>query len=769
MSAHRFNRREFTKKMAATGAALAVGPGTTAEAAPPDPATMRQDWLHAKYYAGDVLSADLATDSLYRIGPVASAAEEDGDVLFTAPIIKLSPPLKDGGKAGQAYVRVRLYGDQVVRLLISRQPRSFADESPMLEWDPAMKKSPAHLSKDETGWRISCDGVTRFQAGSGDFAPVVSPDGTVKIEFQGQDHFVETEGQWDSFAALFLDRAEGPTATGISLCLHPGEHFCGTGERFDRIDLFGRQIDLVNADALGVNNDRAYKNIPFLMSSRGYGLFAHSTVRMRLDIGHHSTRAVQWVLEDDALDMFFIGGGSPERVLFNYRSITGFPKMPPVWSFGAWMSRMTYHSDKEVSGIAARLREEQYPFDVLHLDTGWFAIEWKCDWTFSKERFPDPSDFFRRMREQGFRVSLWQYPYVNRDLPLAKFALEKGFVGKPTDPSTGVELGYTIDFTNLDAVAWYQGMLEKLLKMGASAIKADFGETTDTQAIYKGATAAKYGHLFPLLYQRAVWEATNKIRGENIEWARSGWAGSQRYPLHWGGDSACTFDGLAGTICGGLHLGLSGFGFWSHDVPGFYGVPNFMTTKPSPELYIRWTQVGTFTSHMRYHGSTPREPWEYPSVSDIARQWLRFRYALLPYLLTQAEQCCRSGYPMFRSLILEWPDDATVWAVSDEYMLGESFLVCPVLDASGTRDVYLPEAKWVDFWSGRVVTGPERLKEVKSPLSRLPLYVRYGARIEFAEPVQYTDLLVKARRFSIVFDDGYQGFEKSELKSVVNL
>jgi alpha-D-xyloside xylohydrolase len=467
--------------------------------------------------------------------------------------------------------------------------------------------------------------------------------------------------------------------------------------------------------------------------------------------------------------MFFIGGGTPERVLFNYRSITGFPKMPPVWSFGAWMSRMTYHSDNEVSDIAARLRKEQYPFDVLHLDTGWFAQEWKCDWTFSNERFPDPPDFFRRMREQGFRVSLWQYPYINRDLPLARTALEKGFVGKPTDSTSGVGMGYTIDFTNPAAVAWYQGMLERLLDMGASAIKADFGESIDTRALYKGVPAEKYGHLFALLYQRAVWEVTKKVREENIEWARSGWAGSQRYPLHWGGDSACTYDGLSGTICGGMHLGLSGFAFWSHDVPGFYGVPDFMETKPSPELYIRWTQVGTFTSHMRYHGSTPREPWEYPSVADLARQWLRLRYALLPYLLTQAEQCCRSGYPMFRSLVIEWPEDSTVWEISDEYMLGDAFLVCPVLNSSAERDVYLPTAKWVDFWNGGTITGPQRLKQVKSPLSRLPLYVRYGSRVEFAEPVQYTDLLPNARRFSILFDESYTGFDKSELKSMVNL
>ena len=776
MSIHRFNRREFTKRVAATGAALAAAPRPELAAVPPEQATVspqrgtvQREWLQTKRYLGDVLGTDLSGDRLYRIGPVASAVEEDGDILFTAPLINLTPQLKDGGEAGTAHIRFRQYGPQVVRMVISRTNPSLTDESPMLEWSPDIRKTPLHVRKDEDGWVVSSDSGGRIKVAAGDFAPVISPDGLVDIEFQGQDHFVVARGEWDSLPALFLDRANGPATTGMALYLHPGEHFCGTGERFDRIDLFGRQIDLVNADALGVNNDRAYKNIPFLMSSRRYGLFAHSTGRMRLDIGHHSTRAVQWLLEDDALDMFFIAGSTPERVLFNYRSITGFPKMPPVWSFGAWMSRMSYYSDKEVSGIAARLRKEQYPFDVLHVDTGWFATEWKCDWTFSKERFPDPPDFFRRMREQGFRISLWQYPYVPRDLPLGKFALEKDFVGKPTDSTSDVDWGYTIDFTNPDAVAWYQGMLEKLLKMGASAIKADFGESIDTRAIYKGATAAKYGHLFSLLYQKAVWEVTKKVRGDNIEWARSGWAGSQRYPLHWGGDSACTFDGLAGTICGGMHLGLSGFGFWSHDVPGFYGVPNFMETKPSLELYIRWTQVGTFTSHMRYHGSTPREPWEYPSVSDIARQWLRLRYALLPYLLAQSEECCKSGYPMFRSLIIEWPDDPLAWEISDQHMLGESFLVCPVLHSSGIRDVYLPEGKWVDFWSGQVVSGPTRLKGVKSPLSRLPLYVRYGAKIEFAEPVQYTDLLPKARRFSILFDDSYPGFDKSELKSWVNL
>ncbi len=393
------NRREFTKKVAASGAALTAEARSELATTLPQEGALQRSWLQAKNYPSDVLGADLAKDKLYRIGRIASAVEEKGDVLFTAPLITLTPQLIDGAEAGTAYIRFRLYGSQVVRMLISRDNRPWTDASPMLEWPPGMEKTPARVSKSESSWVVSSESATRIKVSPGDFAPAISPDGAVNIEFQDQDHFVETRGQWDSFAALFLDGASDPATTGISLYLHPGEHFCGTGERFDRMDLFGRQIDLVNADALGVNNDRAYKNIPFLLSSRRYGLFAHSTARMRIDIGHHSTRAVQWLLQDSALDMFLIGGGALERVLFNYRRITGFPKMPPVWSFGAWMSRMTYHSDQEVSAIAARLRKEQYPFDVLHVDTGWFTKEWKCDWTFSKEQFPDPPGFFRRMRE----------------------------------------------------------------------------------------------------------------------------------------------------------------------------------------------------------------------------------------------------------------------------------------------------------------------------------------------------------------------------------
>jgi alpha-D-xyloside xylohydrolase len=751
------------------GTVLGVGPAHAVDtAAAPAPKEACKA-IAAKKYASDVLGGLSPEDTLFRLGAIESATMEDGDVVFAVTLIKLAPDLRDAGAAGQAFVRVRLLGDDVIRVLISRDKQPFKDESPMLEWDPSLQKKPADLAIGVGEWVIAADEKPRVKASQGSLSLEFLPDGRVSVCLQAIDYFLKEQGQWEALAAAFLVREDGTVATTVSFELRPGEHLCGTGERFTHIDLFGQQIDLVNVDAGGVNNARAYKNIPFLMSSRPYGMFLHSSAKIRIDIGRESTRSVQWLAEDEPLDFFLIGGGSPERILWNYRRITGFPKLPPLWSFGAWMSRYSYRSPEQMFGVAERLRKEKYPFDVLHLDPGWLKSDWECDWTFDASRFPDPPGFFKRLRDQGFRVSLWQYPYVTRNLPLAKLALEKGYVGKPTDPSSGAGLGYTIDFTNPEAVAWYQGMLQRVLEMGASLIKADFGEDADEKAIYKNIAGPKMHNLYALLYQRAVWEVTHKVKKENIEWARSSWAGSQRYPVHWGGDCHTCYEGLAGTLCGGLHFGLSGFGFWSHDIAGFVGVPDVWKDKPAEDLYVRWTQVGTFTSHMRFHGTTPREPWEYPSVCDMVREWLRFRYALIPYLYVEAQACCKSGWPMFRSLVMEWPDDPTVWGISDEYMLGSAFLVCPVLNAAGVRDVYLPEGKWVDFWSGQVLAGPVRLKGVKSPLSRLPLYVRYNAPVEFAEPVQCTDQLAGARKFSIVFDNRYQGFDQSELKALINI
>jgi len=265
----------------------------------------------------------------------------------------------------------------------------------------------------------------------------------------------------------------------------------------------------------------------------------------------------------------------------------------------------------------------------------------------------------------------------------------------------------------------------------------------------------------------ASWEITQETTGEGIIWARAGWAGCQRYPLHWGGDSASTWDGLAGSLRGGLHLGLSGYAFWSHDVPGFHGVPNFMNTWPRDDIYVRWTQVGVFTSHLRYHGASPREPYEYPAVADIVRKWLKLRYALIPYLVEQGQKATRSGLPVLRALVFHHEDDPTCWHIDDQYYLGDAFLVAPILNDAGQRDVYLPEGEWIDFWSGECLDGNRWLRGVEAPLERMPVYVRWGARVPvYPEQVQCTDEMDLDKAILLVFDEGYQGFADSVLGTV---
>ncbi|HOF93684.1 MAG TPA: glycoside hydrolase family 31 protein, partial [Bacteroidales bacterium] len=359
----------------------------------------------------------------------------------------------------------------------------------------------------------------------------------------------------------------------------PDECFFGTGERFAKMDLSGRTLVLYNQDGQGVNNRRTYKNVPFYLSSEGYGLFLHTSAYAKFSLADHSTRSAQILVDEDCLDVFLIASSQPERILYNYRCLTGFPQMPPLWSFGTWMSRMTYFSEEEVKGICERLRSEEYPCDVIHLDTGWFETDWLCEWKFNTERFPDPPAFIRQLKEKGFRVSLWQLPYIAYNAAQYEEARENNYICKTKKKIQGAsnfsvqDYAGTIDFTYDKATEWYKSLLRPLLEMGVVCIKTDFGEDIHMDAEYHSMSPEKLRNLYPLLYQKAAWEVTAEVNKEALIWARAGWAGCQRYPVHWGGDSACSWDGLAGSLKGGLHLGLSGFGFWSHDVPGFHGVP----------------------------------------------------------------------------------------------------------------------------------------------------------------------------------------------------
>ena len=515
------------------------------------------------------------------------------------------------------------------------------------------------------------------------------------------------------------------------------------------MDLSGQSFYLKNQDGQGVNNSRTYKNIPFYISSRMYGCFFHTTAHAKLDLAAHSTRSVQFLNEQPEVDAFLIGGYDIEEILRGYRDLTGYPSMPPLWSFGVWMSRMTYFSADEVNNICDRLRREHYPCDVIHLDTGWFKTDWLCEWKFNEERFPNPPAFIKGLKDKGFRVSLWQLPYVAEGAEQITEARENNYIGPLTkkqesEGSNFSTLDYagTIDFTYDKATEWYKGLLKRLLEMGVKCIKTDFGENIHMDAKYKNMSPELLNNLYALLYQKAAYEITEEVTGDGIVWARAAWAGCQRYPLHWGGDSCSSWDGMAGSLKGGLHFGLSGFAFWSHDVPGFHTLPNFMNGIVQDDVYVRWTQFGVFSSHIRYHGTNKREPWHYPKIADIVKKWWNLRYALIPYILQESLIATETGHSVLEALVFQHPNDKTCWHIDDQYYFGHDFLVCPVMNSENRRDVYLPAAgsQWVNFFTGERYQGGQWLQLKDIPLELMPVFVREGAQIPmYPEHVECTD------------------------------
>lgn len=478
------------------------------------------------------------------------------------------------------------------------------------------------------------------------------------------------------------------------------EMIFGCGEFATGLNKAGQKVNLFVTDPQGPETDQMYKPIPFFMSNRGYGMFMHTSAPVTCDFGATYIGLNKMFMGDENLDLF-VFFGEPKDILDEYTDLVGKPGMPPLWSFGTWMSRITYFSEKEGYDVAANIRKNKYPCDVIHFDTGWFDVDWQCDYKFSENRFQNPQQMLKDLRSQGFHVCLWQLPYFTPKNRYFSELIEKDMYVKNGNGELPYE-DVVLDFSNPETVKWYQDKLAGLLNIGVSAIKVDFGEAAPLNGIYASGKSGWYEHnLYPVRYDMAVSEITKKLHNENIMWARAAWAGSQRYPLHWGGDAATTNTGLLGTLRAGLSFGLSGFSFWSHDMGGF--------VKSTPEdLYCRWIPFGFLTSHTRAHGAPPTEPWLYDSkrVQDVFRKSAEMKYRLMPYVYAQAKECTEKGLPMLRALFVEFPDDPGAWKVDDEYLFGSQILVAPLLESGMTgRTVYLPEGKWIDYQTEKVYEG----------------------------------------------------------------
>jgi alpha-D-xyloside xylohydrolase len=516
-----------------------------------------------------------------------------------------------------------------------------------------------------------------------------------------------------------------------SLELAHDEKIFGCGESFTRLDKRGQKVIAYLRDAMGAQTGQMYKPIPFYLSSRGYGVFVHTSTPVTFDFGHDFDESSVIYSGDESLDLF-VFLGDPKEIVSEYTAITGRSPVPPLWSFGLWMSRITYDSEQQVRDVATKLREREIPCDVIHIDTGWFETDWQCDFKFAPSKFPDPRSMITDLRDEGFRVSLWQLPYFTSKNALFDEAVEKGLFVKNAGGQLPAEDG-VLDFSNPDAVTWYEDKLKGLLDLGVAAIKVDFGEDAPLAGVYASGRTGYYEHnLYPLRYNQLVGELTKQVTGENIIWARSAWAGSQRYPIHWGGDAENTDSAMAATLRAGLSLGLCGFTYWSHDAGGF------VDTAPR-NLYGRWLPFAALTSHTRCHGAPPREPWEYdePFVEEF-RAAIEMKYRLMPYIYAQAVASSERGHPLVRTLFFEFPDDPASWLVEDQYMFGSELLVAPMFSDTTSRTVYLPPGGWIDYQTGTAHEGGRWLDLSPGAVPCIVL-VRDGAALPHAALAQSTN------------------------------
>jgi alpha-D-xyloside xylohydrolase len=520
------------------------------------------------------------------------------------------------------------------------------------------------------------------------------------------------------------------------LSLGVGECVYGLGERFGPLVRNGQSVRIWNEDP-GTETDLAYKNVPFYLTSAGYGIFVASPGCLDFEVGTERTSAVQISSEENELDYFVLLGPSPKEVLEKYTRLTGRPALPPSWSFGLWLSTsfLTDYDERIVTKeLLQGMAERQIPLSVFHYDCAWMREHHWCDFEWDPEKFPDPPGMLRRLHERGLKVSVWINPYISelsRLFPEGRdrgFFLknEKGDVYQRDDWQPGIAL---VDFTNPDAVAWYKAALRRVLEMGVDCFKTDFGERIPDDAVYfDGSDPKRMHNFYPYLYNEAVFSLLQEFHGAGkaVVFARSATAGSQKFPVHWGGDCDSTFESMAETLRGGLSFALSGGAFWSHDIGGFSGTA-------APALYKRWTAFGLLSSHSRLHGSTSyRVPWSFDEESvNVLRSFTHLKHRLMPYMFGLAHEAHVTGIPVIRPMVLEFPDDPVCRYLDRQYMLGGALLVAPIFNQESSVEYYLPHGTWTDWFTGQRVEGGRFYREQGVDFLRIPLFVRPGTVLPF--------------------------------------
>ncbi|MGW4958429.1 alpha-xylosidase [Nonomuraea sp. NPDC004186] len=514
------------------------------------------------------------------------------------------------------------------------------------------------------------------------------------------------------------------------LALDVGEVVYGLGERFGPLVKNGQTVEIWNADG-GTSSEQAYKNVPFYLTNRGYGVFVNHPGHVSYEIGSETVQRVQFSVAGESLEYFVIYGPTPKQILERYTALTGRPARLPAWSYGLWLSTSftTDYDEQTVTSFIDGMAERDLPLSVFHFDCFWMReFNW-CDFQWDPRVFPDPEGMLARLHAKDLRVCVWINPYIAQRSPLFAEAAERGFLLKRPDGSVwqwdlwqaGMGL---VDFTDPDATRWFQSKLRALQDQGVDAFKTDFGERIPLDVAYfDGSTPERMHNLYTHLYNTAVFEVLEERRGrgEAVLFARSATAGGQRLPVHWGGDSGSTYGSMAESLRGGLSLAFSGFSFWSHDIGGFEGTPD-------PGVFKRWVAFGLMSSHSRLHGSTSyRVPWAFDEEAvEVTRLFTKLKLRLMPYLFQAGVQAHESGTPVMRPMAMEFPGDRNAAHLDTQYMFGPDLLVAPVFTPDGTVELYLPDGTWTSYLTGERVEGG-RWRTERHGFTSMPIYVREGA------------------------------------------
>lgn len=528
--------------------------------------------------------------------------------------------------------------------------------------------------------------------------------------------------------ANIKNNATGKTYTVEALAIDVDEYIYGLGERFTPFVKNGQSVEMWNEDG-GTASEIAYKNIPFYITNKGYGVLLDNEGDASYEIASEKVERIQFSVEGERLDYYFINGDTPKGTIQKYTELTGRPALPPAWSFGLWLttSFTTNYDEETTSSFIKGMSDRDIPLHVFHFDCYWMeAYEW-CNFTWDPKTFPDPKGMLQRYHDRGLKICVWINPYIGQKSPLFREGMKGGYLLKKTNGDVWqtdmwqAGMGM-VDFTNPNAVKWYQDKLKTLLDMGVDCFKTDFGERIPVKdiAYFDGSDPVKMHNYYTFLYNKAVFELLERERGkgEAVLFARSATVGGQMFPAHWGGDCSASYPSMAETLRSGLSLACGGFGFWSHDISGFEN------TAPA-DIYKRWCQFGLLSSHSRLHGSTSyRVPWLFDEEAcDVLRKFVKLKCSLMPYLYRQAVISHEEGTPMMRPMFVEFPEDRTCETLDKQYMLGDSLLAAPIFKRSGEVEYYVPQGTWYNILTGETVKGGQWHKDTFDYFS-MPLLAR---------------------------------------------